>query len=235
MIPIVLMAGGRGLRLHPLTEKTPKPMLRVGSRPILETIMDKCAAQGFTKFVLCVNYLAEKIEGHFGDGSSRGWNITYIHEQDFLGTAGALRFFSPMGSTFIVHNADIVADISYADLMAAHGKNGYDATTCLALHHHQVPFGVAVMDGERVVRIDEKPIECFSVAAGIYVLPPHAPRLIPEGRMDMPSLLEKMSVGGYPIEGFWADVGHWESLAKANINWSLGPTAADCVPGMAHG
>ena len=207
-------------------------MLRVGSKPIIETIMDKCAAQGFTRFVLCVNYLAEKIENHFGDGSSRGWNITYIHERDFLGTAGALRFFYPMGSPFIVHNADIIADVDFNDLMATHEKNGYDATACLALHNYQVPYGVAVMDGEKVVRIDEKPIECFSVAAGIYVLPPHAPKLIPEGpvgnpgylkggHMDMPSLLEKMSVGSYPIEGFWADVGHFESLAVASVNWGL--------------
>lgn len=220
MTAIVIMAGGRGLRLHPLTQKTPKPMLRVGSRPILETIIDKCVAQEFRRFILCVSYKAELIESYFGDGSSRGLDISYIREGEPLGTAGALRFLKTT-NPFIVHNADIVADVDYADLMEAHEKSGFEATAALALHQHQVPFGVAVMDGERIARIDEKPIECFSVAAGIYVLPPHAPRLIPEGPMDMPSLLEKMSVGSYPIEGFWADVGHFESLAAAHIEWGL--------------
>ena len=222
MTPIVIMAGGRGLRLHPLTQKLPKPLLKVGNKPILETIIDKCAEQGFKRFILCVNHLAEKIESHFGDGLSRGLNITYIREGDEqLGTAGALRFFKPMNRPFIVHNADIIADVDYNDLMEAHGKNGYEATACLALYQHQVPFGVAVTENGRITEIKEKPIENFQVSAGIYVLPPSAPGMIPENPMDMPSLLERMSVGSYPIEGFWADVGHFENLAVANVNWSL--------------
>lgn len=215
------MAGGMGLRLHPLTISTPKPLLKVGSKPIIETIIDRCASHGFKDFTICVNYKAELIEGYFGNGSSRGLDIKYIHESKPLGTAGALRSFFPMNQPFIVHNADVLADVDYNDLMKKHFDHGLDATACLGLHLHQIPYGVAVMDGDRVTEIREKPIESFSVSAGIYVLPPDAPRKIADGHCDMPDLLNKMSVGAYPIEGFWCDVGHFESLAVASINWSL--------------
>lgn len=219
-VPVVIMAGGRGMRLHPLTQKLPKPMLRVGSKPIIESIIDKFAAQGFKRITLCVGYLAELIEGHFGDGSSRGLDITYIHEGEPLGTAGALKFFKPT-IPFIVHNADVIADVDFNDLMSAHKDRGYDATACLALYQHQIPFGVAVVQDDRIIEIREKPIENVSVVAGIYVLPPHAQQLISDGPMNMPDLLGLMSVGSYSIEGSWFDVGHFESLAVANLNWSL--------------
>ena len=220
MTTVVLMAGGKGLRLHPLTQKVPKPLLMVGSKPILETIIDRFISQGFRRFVLCLGYKAELIEKYFGDGAGK-CVITYIHEHEPLGTAGALRFFKPMNQPFIVQNADIIADVDYNNLIAVHRTQGYDATVALALYQHQVPFGVAISEGKQVLRIDEKPIESFQINAGIYVLPPNAPMLLAEGPSDMPELLNELSVGTYPISGFWCDVGHFESLAVANINWSL--------------
>lgn len=218
---VVIMAGGRGLRLHPLTLTQPKPLLRVGNKPILETIIDKFIAQGFLRFILCVNYKAELIQRYFGDGSEKGCTITYIHENEFLGTAGALRFYKPMNQPFIVHNADIIADIDFNDLMRAHKAHGQDATVALALYQHQIPYGTAVIQGDTVTEIREKPIESFLVNAGIYVLPPKAPMMLDKGPSDMPDLLNRLTVGAYPIEGFWCDLGHFESLAVASINWNL--------------
>ena len=215
------MAGGLGLRLHPLTLKTPKPLLRVGSKPILETIIDKFIAQGFRRFTLCVNYKAELIERYFGDGHEKNCVITYIHESEYLGTAGALKFFHPMNQPFIVQNADIIADIDYNDMMRAHKEHGHDATIALGLFQFQIPYGVVKTEGSIVVRVEEKPIESHLVNAGIYVLPPKAAQMIPNGHYDMPDLLNNMTAGVYPIEGTWLDIGHWESLAVANINWSL--------------
>ena len=222
------MAGGRGTRLHGLTAKTPKPLLRIGSKPLLETIIDGFAAQGLTKFVLCVNYLAELIEAHFGDGSSRGLDITYIRETAPLGTAGGLRYLPSMDGPFIVSNADILIQpvVQYGDLLAKHAADGKDATMCLGLYQHQVPFGVAELDGDAVVTVNEKPIVNHYVNAGLYVLPARAPSMLPPGPSDMPDLLNRLTVGKYEIEGQWFDVGHFDTLAAAHINWNLKVRAA---------
>ena len=222
------MAGGRGTRLHGLTAKTPKPMLTVGSKPLLETIIDGFASQGFKQFVLCVNYMADLIEAHFGDGSSRALDITYIREEQPLGTAGALRYLPSQTGPFIVSNADILVQpsVNYSDLLAKHAEHGKDATMCLALHQYQVPYGVAEMDGDVIAGVSEKPVKNFYVNAGLYVLPAHAPSMLPAGPSDMPDLLNRMSVGKFEIEGTWIDVGHFDTLAAAHINWNLKVKAA---------
>ena len=222
------MAGGRGTRLHGLTAKAPKPMLRIGSKPLLETIIDGFAAQGFIQFVLCVNYLAELIEAHFGDGASRGVDITYIREEQPLGTAGALRYLPSMDGPFIVSNADILIQpvVQYRDLLEKHAAHGRDATMCLALYQHQVPYGVAELDGDVVTAVQEKPIVNHYVNAGLYVLPAHAPSMLPPGPSDMPGLLNQMTMGKYEIEGQWFDVGHFDTLAAAHIDWARRVKAA---------
>jgi NDP-sugar pyrophosphorylase family protein len=222
------MAGGRGTRLHGLTAKEPKPMLRIGSKPLIETIIDGFAQQGFTKFVLCVNYLAELIEAHFGDGSGKGLDISYIRETAPLGTAGALRHLPDQDSPFIVSNADILIQpaVQYRDLLAKHAEHGRDATMCLALYQHQVPYGVAELDGDVVMAVKEKPVTNFYVNAGLYVLPSRAPSMLPPGPSDMPELLNRLRVGSYEIEGQWLDVGHFDTLAAAHINWNLKVRAA---------
>ena len=208
---VVVMAGGRGLRLHPLTATTPKPLIKVGSKPILQTIIEGYAKQGVDRFVLCLNYKADLIETYFQDGSKLGVTIQYVREQDFLGTAGALRLLPMMPNPFIVTNADVLANVDVADLMKAHSSDDRDATMCLALHQYQVPYGVVESDGS----IREKPIESWSVNAGIYVISPNLVADMPHGPMDMPELLSRGRVGTYQIEGPWTDVGNFVDLSRA--------------------
>lgn len=221
MTPIVLMAGGRGQRLHPLTDTRPKPLLNVGGKPILEQIIDQFVSQGFKRFWISVGYKAELIERHFGNGSSKGLKIKYIHEDQPLGTAGSLNLLPVFGVPFIVSNADVLVHptIQYGRLMEHHARSNAQATVCLGLHQYQVPYGVAVFEDERLVAFREKPIENIQVNAGIYVLDPTALAYLPEGRSDMTDLLDKLELSAYPIEGHWIDVGHFESYARANAEW----------------
>ena len=220
MTPVVLMAGGRGLRLHPLTEHAPKPMLKVGGRPILEQIIDGFATQGFRQLWLCVNYKAELIVKHFGDGTSRGIKIKYVHETEPLGTAGALRLLPPFDRPFIVSNADVLTRIKYGDLMEFHARSNADLTMCLGLYQYQVPYGVAEIEDDRLTDLREKPIESWPVNAGIYVVEPRAIENAPEGRFDMTDVIARLrNVATYQIEGFWVDIGAFQDLATANQAW----------------
>lgn len=217
MTPVVLMCGGRGERLHALTKTTPKPMLPVGDKPMIESIMEGFRDQGFRKFWLCVHYKADLIENHFGDGSRLGVKIRYTHEKEPLGTGGAIRLLPEFDVPFIVCNADVLTRISYGHLMTFHAQSGAKATICLALHQHQVEFGVADVDGDRLMGIQEKPIVNYHVNGGIYVLEPAALESAPEGRFDMPDLIGRLDhVAAYPIPGPWLDVGRFTDYAKAN-------------------
>lgn len=219
MTPVVLMCGGRGLRLHPLTDTHPKPLFRVGGKPILEQIIEGFAAQGFRKFWLCVNYRAGLIENHFGAGT-HGTKIRYIHEAAPLGTAGALRMLPKFDRPFIVSNGDILTRIAYGTLMETHARANAQATVCLALHQYQVPFGVAVFEDGQFTGLREKPIENITVNAGVYVLDPSAVALLPEGPSDMPDLIGRCKpLACYPIEDSWFDVGSFVDLARANNEW----------------
>lgn len=214
----LIMAGGRGLRLHPLTSKTPKPLLRVGDKPLVERMVDQLTQGGVKDITIATGYLAEKIEHHFGG------RVKYIRETTPLGTAGAIQHFRT-DDPFIVCNADIVADVDFKNLMEFHSAHEADATMAVALYQHQVPFGVVQTDEIGLVAgIREKPIENFMVAAGIYVLPPSATAI--SGPLDMPDLLGSLTVMAYPIQGYWCDVGRFESLAKAHIDLMIRETPA---------
>jgi NDP-sugar pyrophosphorylase family protein len=228
MTTVVVMCGGRGLRLHPITEKTPKPMLRVGAKPMLETIITRFADQGFREFVFCVNYLGHLIRSYFGDGDKWGLSIRYVEEEHPLGTAGALALIPPewLTSPYIVTNGDVLADISYKNLLATHERQGADATAALALHQQQIHFGVCHVDGDTITNIREKPIEDFLVLAGIYVLNrDEVSRHLDVGAtapLDMPDLIGMLrQVAAHPIEGYWHDVGTFESMVRANQEVSL--------------
>ena len=187
---VIIMAGGRGVRLQELTRETPKPMLRVGSRPLLETIVREYVAQGFRNFYLAVNYKAEQIESHFGDGSPWGASIRYLREREQLGTAGALSLLpEPPREPFIVTNADLLTKEDYGDMIDRHVASGADATMAVRDYEMQVPFGVVRERGGLIESIEEKPIQRFVVSAVMYVLSPqvleHVPR---ETLFDMPSL-----------------------------------------------
>lgn len=220
---IVLMAGGRGRRLYPLTKDLPKPLLHIGGRPILETIITNFVDQGFHEFYLSVNYLGHKIRNHFNDGSAWGANIHYLEEEKQLGTAGALSMLPEMTQEpFIVMNGDVITSIDFGNLLKFHEETGCSATICLRDYEVEIPFGVVETLNNQITSIREKPTHSVYVSAGIYVLDPSVLSLVEHGEhLDMPDLLQKLIAAGkpvcpYPIHEYWIDVGRIEEYEKAN-------------------
>lgn len=221
--PVVLLAGGLGLRLRPLTDEVPKPMLRIGDKPILESILDSFVEYGFCKFHLAVNYKADLIERHFGDGSKWGVEISYLRETERLGTVGPLGLLPELpAEPLIVMNADILTRVNFSQLLDYHRTNQAVATVCVREHRHTVPYGVVSMSGDSLlVGIEEKPTHRSMVSAGIYVLEPQALHELSRGvHCDMPAFLQgliarEQRVIGFPIHEFWLDIGRLEDLERA--------------------
>lgn len=222
--PVVIMAGGLGTRLRPLTEHTPKPMIPVGPKPVLETIIENFAEQGFTNLFLCLNYKGEIIRDHFGDGSRFGVNITYLEEDRRLGTAGALSLLPDIPrEPILVMNGDLLTKVDFVRLLEFHTKQEFVATMAMREFSHQVPYGVLkIGDGYRVDELVEKPVERYYVNAGIYILNPSALKSVPEQKFyDMPTLFnrlleEKQAVGSFPLRDYWVDIGRLEDLERAS-------------------
>jgi dTDP-glucose pyrophosphorylase len=223
--PVVIMAGGKGERLAELTRETPKPMLTVGSRPILETIVGNLAGQGFRNFWLAVNYKADQIERHFGDGSDLGLDIRYLREDKPLGTCGALSLMPPPDEPFVVTNGDVLAKADYSHLLDSHLQSDAQATVVVRDYQMQVPFGVVNAEGAQVIRIDEKPTQSYMINAGVYVLSPSVLDLIPKDAFyDMPALMTEMISRGLGVrlqraEGYWMDIGRPLDYAQANADF----------------
>jgi dTDP-glucose pyrophosphorylase len=220
---VVLMAGGIGSRLQPLTEDTPKPLLRVGPRPILETILEAFVQHGFGRFYLSVNHMADQVEEHFGDGTKWGVRIDYLREKDRLGTAGALSLIpEPPTEPIFVMNGDLVTRLNFAHLLDFHTEQGAAATMCVREYEMQVPYGVIETRSHRILDIREKPTERYLVNAGIYVLQPAALELIPAGEsFDMPDLFRRLIARGdetavFPVREFWMDIGRPDDFDRAN-------------------
>ena len=168
---VVIMAGGLGTRLYPLTEETPKPMLKVGGKPILETIVQSFIDQGFTNFFVSLNYKAEIISNYFGDGSQLGAKISYLHEKSRLGTAGGLSLLPKnIHAPIIVMNGDLLTRISVDALLDFHERENAVATMVVREDHYQVPYGVVEVEGTQIIGVEEKPIQRHLVNAGIYVI-----------------------------------------------------------------
>lgn len=211
---VVLMAGGLGLRLRPLTEATPKPMLEIGKKPILETIIENFVAHGFTRFYISVNYLADVVKNYFGTGQRWNAEIRYLHEESPLGTAGALQFIDPgMTAPLIVMNADVLTKVNFRRLLWHHRNQKCDATLAVREYDIQVPFGVVHLDDDKLKGIVEKPLHKVFVNAGIYVLEPSVLDLVPrDGPYDMPQLINELvaqgrSVAAFPVREYWLDIG----------------------------
>lgn len=224
---VVLMAGGRGKRLFPLTEDVPKALVTVGERPILETILLRIADEGFRKFYLSVNYKAEMIEAHFGDGSNFGIEIEYVREDRQLGTAGALSLLpQALNAPLLVMNCDVLTKIRFSQLFDFHSAQGANATMAVREIDFQVPYGVVRLDEQLITSIDEKPTQRFFVNAGIYVLEPAALRLLPHAQpYDMPMLFQKLMsedkrCAAYPVCEYWIDVGQIADLKRAQGDFS---------------
>lgn len=218
--PVVIMAGGLGTRLRPITETIPKPMIPVGGRPILEIIIERFAQQGFTSITLCVNHLAEVIEGHFEDGHRFGVDISYVRETQRMGTAGALSLLPVRPSMpVIVMNGDILTAVNFNQLLAFHRDNNALATMATNRFQYQIPYGVVEVDDHNIRSFVEKPVHNFFVNAGIYVINPEAVDFITPGIFfDMPSLFEMIPPErrvAFPIHEYWLDIGRHNDLEKA--------------------
>jgi dTDP-glucose pyrophosphorylase len=222
----VIMAGGRGSRLAPLTERIPKPMLPVAGRPILERLVLHLVGSGISRIFISLNYLGEVIEQHFGDGTGFGCRIEYLREDRTLplGTGGSLRLLAQYGELtepLLVMNGDLVTDFSVGDLLDAHADEHVAATVATTEYRHRVPFGVLEQADGRLVRIVEKPVTTWPVNAGIYVLEPELISKIPDGRLfPITELLDQClkqgwPVGHWPIREQWQDIGRPADLAHA--------------------
>lgn len=222
---VVLMAGGLGTRLKPLTENCPKPMLHVGGKPILETILNSFIEQGFRQFFFSVNYQAEMVRSHFGDGSHWGAKFDYLHESKRLGTAGALSLLP--GSSdhpIVVMNGDLLTRASFTDLLRFHAEHGAAATMAVREYDFQVPYGVVRVNDTAIAAIEEKPVHKFFVNAGIYVLSPeilaHIP---PDTFFDMPTLFQRLieqglTTAAFPLREYWLDIGHMHDYEQAQVD-----------------
>jgi dTDP-glucose pyrophosphorylase/predicted transcriptional regulator len=218
----VIMAGGRGERLRPLTEKVPKPMLRVAGRPILERILLHLVGYGIREIFISVNYMCEIIEGHFRDGSAFGCNIRYLHEDKPLGTAGALSLLPEIPlNPVLVMNGDLITQADIDAMLKIHSCEANAITVGVREFSQQVPFGCIELRNGMVHSIVEKPVISKIINAGIYVLSPDVFRIIPKKtNYLMTTLLEESlnlghRVGVYPVEEEWVDVGRHEELLKA--------------------
>lgn len=222
--PVVLMAGGFGKRLRPLTNDIPKPLLKVGSKPILQTIMERAINSGFHNFFISTHYKAEMVRDYFGDGGRWGVNIRYIYEEKPLGTAGALGLLpeSLPELPVLIMNGDLLTEVNFEHLLRFHNEQGGVATICVRKNEFQVPYGVIDAKGSRVVKIVEKPVHSFFVNAGIYVLNPEVVNSIRnKGYLDMPQLLEECisegkEVSMFPLHEYWLDIGRLEEFERAN-------------------
>lgn len=218
----VVMAGGQGTRLRPLTDSVPKPMLRVAGRPILERIVLHLVGIGVPRIFLAIGYLGEVIEAHFGDGSAMGCRIEYLREPSPLGTAGALGLLPETPTrSILVLNGDLVTQADLGGLIDAHDRSGVAATIGVRRYHHSVPFGCVERDGDRVLALQEKPTIVRDVNAGIYAL---SPSLIGAIEADVPlsmpdlisvALARGEPIGAFEIEDDWIDVGQREQLDRA--------------------
>jgi len=223
---VVLMAGGLGTRLRPLTAEIPKPLLKVGDKPILETILLSFIECGFHRFALAVNYKSEQIEAYFGDGQNFGAEIEYLHEEKRLGTAGALSLLTekPTEPVFVM-NGDLLTKVDFAEFLDYHQNANVAATMGVREYSWQIPYGVIETENGQITRITEKPTHTCYVNAGLYTLSPAAVALVKSGvYLDMPDLFgelisrrEKTTV--YPIRDYWLDIGRMDDFRRAQSDY----------------
>ena len=224
---VILMVGGLGTRLRPLTQDTPKPMLKVGNKPILQTIVEKFAEYGFVNVTMCVNFNAGIIRDYFGDGKEFGVNIDYVLEKKRMGTAGALSLLKERpNEPFFVMNGDLLTNVNFEHIFNYHTLNKATATMCVREYDYEVPYGVVKMNDNKITEIAGKPVQKFFVSAGIYMLSPEILDLIPQDEpYDMPTLFEKAIAQGknvisFPIHEYWIDIGRLEEYQKANEEYA---------------
>jgi len=220
-ISAVIMAGGFGTRLRPLTDQTPKPMLPVGDRPLLERTIGRLREAGIRHLNVTTHHLAERITSYFGDGHDHGVEIQYVSEERPLGTCGSLKLVDESPGPVLVINGDILTAVNFRELVTFHRRHHADATVCVRKYEVQVPYGVVDSDGPWLQEVREKPLMNMFVNAGIYLLEPGLRHYIPEGeRFDMTDLINRLVTDGrcvvsFPILEYWLDVGKPADYAQA--------------------
>ena len=220
---VILMVGGLGTRLRPLTNDVPKPMLDVGNKPILHTIVENFAKYGYTDIIMCVNYKSEIIKEYFGNGDKFGVKIEYVLENQRMGTAGALSLLQKRPKDdFFVMNGDLLTNVNFEYLHEYHKDSNACASICIRKYEMQVPYGVVNVRANKVTSIEEKPTQSFFVSAGIYMFSPIVLDFIPKGVFyDMPTLFSELLKQGfavYPffIREYWLDIGKMDEYRRAN-------------------
>jgi len=221
--PVFIMAGGFGTRLAPLTDETPKPLLKIGSKPILERILLKFIDAGFHKFYISTHFMADKIKEYFNDGSDWNISIKYIHEDQPLGTGGSLGLLpkSEIDLPLVMMNGDLLSEVNFVELLRYHYEKKGMVTMCVSQYELQIPYGVVVKDEHKFIKIDEKPSKKFFINAGIYVVDPSVVSGVDgSSYLDMPTLLNEISlknlpVNIFPIHEYWLDVGQLSDFNKA--------------------
>ncbi|WP_300435887.1 nucleotidyltransferase family protein [Zoogloea sp.] len=225
--PVFLMAGGFGTRLYPLTNDCPKPLLKVGDKPILELILERFIQAGFHRFFISTHYLPEMVRDYFGDGKRWGVSIRYTHEETPLGTGGAVGLLphDEINEPMLMMNGDLLTTLNYRELLDFHNENKGVATMCVREYEYQVPYGVIQSEGHLIRSMVEKPIQKFFVNAGVYVLSPELVKSVQPGiKVDMPTLLEQeIGVGRdvtmFPVHEYWLDIGRMEDFKRAQTEF----------------
>ena len=218
----VILAGGKGTRLMPLTATLPKPLVPVGDLPILEIIVRQLRHFGVTALTFSVGHLHGLLEAHFGDGSAWGVEIDYSHEVEPLGTAGPIALVKRLSDPFLVLNGDLLCSIDYADMIARHRASGAPVTIAAYPKQLKIELGVLETDGERLIDYVEKPVRSYLVSMGIYAMSPEVLRYIPRGaRFDLPDLIRRLisedrRINLYRFDGYWRDIGTADEYAAAN-------------------
>ncbi len=222
------MAGGKGTRLHPHTVTCPKPMIKVGNKPMLEILLEQCIASGLVNFYISVNYLKAQIIDYFQDGSKWGVKINYLIEDEPLGTAGSISLLpKTLKYPFIVMNADVLTKLNPRHLITFHNEHHSKATLCVREHSINIPFGVVKVNGRHLSDFEEKPTFEYLINAGVYILDPSMLSLIPpRTSIDMPNLLRTFQREGHiisvcPIHEYWIDIGNPKSLQEADSSWEI--------------
>jgi len=224
----VVMVGGFGTRIRPLTDDLPKPMLPIGGQPLLELILKQLRSAGIRRVNLTTHYKERVISDHFGDGSSLDLQISYVREDEPLGTAGALSRVQADQDPLLIINGDIITTINFRSMLQYHREHGADMTIAVREYEYQVPYGVVVTDGLLVNNIIEKPVRREFVSAGIYLVHPDVCRWVPSDKpCDMPELIlrclrQEGRVVSFPVREYWIDIGHMENYRKAQADAARG-------------
>ncbi|MGH7720177.1 MAG: nucleotidyltransferase family protein [Gemmatimonadaceae bacterium] len=228
-VTAVVMAGGMGQRLRPLTDELPKPLLPVAGKPLMETLIEQLQRVGIRRVNVTTHYLGTKIASHFGDGERYGVEITYVEEHEPLGTAGSLTLLERRSEPLLVINGDILTNVDFGAMLAFHQDHHADMTVAVREYSMQVPYGVIECDGVEVRRITEKPRTQVFVTAGIYLLNPDVVASLPGRgeRIDMPDLINRLLERGarvisFPIREYWLDIGQLDDYERAQTDVAEG-------------